>query len=352
MGDAFVCLASHLRGNERNRMTDCESARPASVIAVRRAGILAREICECGGGASVAAVFARSLYLRVGADFLCVGEEAIGNGPLTLIADVGVPALGLRAGMPALISPRAILIGGALRLSLERSATWRPPAWPAAASPASLAATCAALAARAAREAPPDGLARIVAGVPHAAPTPSTRLADERVAAFQLWLGAELKRSALASMRRARHVPPPVNGLIGLGPGLTPSGDDFLCGALATLDALGECGARAALADAVRREASALTSPLSACLLRAAAAGHFGDRLHRAACDAITGRAEAAAAALAGIGHSSGWDMLAGIVATLRAVAQRHNPHSFELMSAPPAGDRPRRGRRSASRRP
>ncbi len=112
-----------------------------------------------------------------------------------------------------------------------------------------------------------------------------------------------------------------VQGLIGLGPGLTPSGDDFLVGALALLDAIGERDAHAALARAIIDALPGLTTPLSACFLRAAAAGHVGEALHRAVSSVITGDVDAAVAAAGKIGHSSGWDMMAGITTTLRIAA-------------------------------
>jgi hypothetical protein len=113
-----------------------------------------------------------------------------------------------------------------------------------------------------------------------------------------------------------------IRGLIGLGPGLTPSGDDFLSGALALLDALGMPQLHALLAQAVS-DAAALTSPLSACLLRAAADRHIGEYLHRAVASLITGEVGAAIAAARRVGHSSGWDMLAGAATTLRTVVHK-----------------------------
>ena len=77
---------------------------------------------------------------------------------------------------------------------------------------------------------------------------------------------------------------------------------------------------RAALARALI-DVSKLTSPLSACFLRAAAAGHIGEHLQRAVSSVIAGDVDAAIAAVETIGHSSGWDMLAGIAITLRIVA-------------------------------
>jgi hypothetical protein len=103
---------------------------------------------------------------------------------------------------------------------------------------------------------------------------------------------------------------------------LTPSGDDFLSGALALLDALAMRRVHAALAQAVTDAAPALTSPLSACLLRTTADGHIGEHLHSAVAALIVGDIDTAIAAARRIGHSSGWDMLAGAATTLRIVAQ------------------------------
>jgi hypothetical protein len=108
-----------------------------------------------------------------------------------------------------------------------------------------------------------------------------------------------------------------VSDLVGLGPGLTPSGDDFLIGALAALSAVGQTNMRAALGRAVVA-AAGRTSPLSASLLRAAAAGHVGENLHAMVAAIITGDADGAIDAATRIGHTSGWDALAGAVVTAR----------------------------------
>jgi hypothetical protein len=107
-----------------------------------------------------------------------------------------------------------------------------------------------------------------------------------------------------------------VHNLVGLGPGLTPSGDDFLTGALAALDALGQTNMHVALGRAVVAAADR-TSPLSASFLRAAAAGHVGENLHTMIAAIITGEVDDALAAAARIVHTSGWDALAGAVVTL-----------------------------------
>jgi Protein of unknown function (DUF2877) len=303
------------------------------VIPIVRAGVLAREMCRRGGRGDVAAVFDRSLYVRIGDEFLCVGEPAIGNGPLTLIASARVSNLWLRRGEGASISERGVALGDLL-FSLDRCETWRRPRWAEIPSGIPSADICAIIARRAATQSPPDSLAHALFG---AGNTPLARIARPRVAAFKGWLTNAIS-SAQASCDEAPGAPlaptlPPVGGegnlaahacgLIGLGPGLTPSGDDFLMGALALLDALGQRKIHAALARAVIDAAPALTSPLSACFLRAAAAGHVGERLHGAVASILHANVDAAVAGAPRIGHTSGWDMLAGIAATLRTLAAR-----------------------------
>ena len=291
-------------------------------VPVLRVGMLAREVCRRGGHGEVAAVFERSLYLRVGEDFICIGEPAIGNGPTTLIIAARVAELGLRRGQCAFISDGGIAVGDLL-FDLRGCATWHTPPWPAVS--ATLPATCADIAQRAAAESPADSLARAVFD---AVDTPLARLARPRIAMFASWL-------AVGWAKRRRRVPtiaahgghgasrlsPPyslVRDLAGLGYGLTPSGDDFLIGVLAMLDALEQTNIHAALGRAVVAAADR-TSPLSASFLRAAAAGHIGENLHTMIAAFLSGDADAAIAAAARIGHTSGWDALAGAVVACRA---------------------------------
>jgi Protein of unknown function (DUF2877) len=294
------------------------------VVPVLRAGIVARDICRRGGRGEIAAIFERSLYLGVGDDFVCIGEPAIGNGPTTLMIAARVAELGLRQGQTAFISNERLTIGDLL-FDFRNCATWRAPPWPAAS--ATLLATCAEIAQRAAAESPADSLARAVFGT---VDTPLARLARPRIAKLESWLCAGwAKREARAHHPSSRTIvgghgasrlSPPygsVHDLVGLGPGLTPSGDDFLVGALAALDALAQTNMHAALGHAVVAAADR-TSPMSASFLRAAAAGHIGENLHMMVAAIVTGDADAAVAAAARIGHTSGWDALAGAVVTAR----------------------------------
>jgi hypothetical protein len=293
---------------------------PDVVIPILRSGVLAEEFCRSVSRANVEAVFERCFYLRRGDEFICIGEPDIGNGPLTLIGIIDpLSDLDLRPGRSAAVCERHITIGNSVRFTLDRTESWRPPAWPICLSPARLIDTCNALARRAAIDAPEEGLGPHISGMPEmpGRQPPLARIARPRIAMFERWL-SEVLHVRATSPTASREA---VQGLIGLGPGLTPSGDDFLVGAVALLDAIGERHAHAALGRAITDILLGLTTPLSAFFLGAAAAGHVGEVLHRAVSSVLVGDVDSAIAVAAKVGHSSGWDMMAGIMSTLRIAA-------------------------------
>jgi hypothetical protein len=111
-----------------------------------------------------------------------------------------------------------------------------------------------------------------------------------------------------------------VSELVGRGDGLTPLGDDVLCGWLAAHRAVGV--ATPDVDDAVRR-ALPRTTTLSATLLECALAGEAAD--HAAAYQRVVGTAgaPAARAALTRLGHSSGAGLAHGIDLAIAALATR-----------------------------
>jgi len=289
-----------------------------TIVPVLRSGIVAAEFCQPPGRADVTHVFERSFYLRAGDTFICVGDAAIGIGPLTLLAEFGAHRraadFGLMPGDPAFIRDDRIVLG-TVAFTLDRCAPWRPPAWPRARSTVLLAHARDAIVRLAASEAPEDGFGRAMSGTNEGG-TVLARAARKRIAVFESWLTDTIHAdgASLAAL------PDPVRDLIGLGPGLTPSGDDFLIGALALLDALAQRRAYVALSRALVHIPRGLTSPLSHCFLRTAAAGHVGENLHRAISAIISGHVDAAIAAIRNVGHGSGWDMMAGIASALGVV--------------------------------
>ena len=120
----------------------------------------------------------------------------------------------------------------------------------------------------------------------------------------------ELERGLLAGDESA--VEQAAVSLLGLGPGLTPSGDDVLCGLLRGLQGSPREKNARILAEAVCREAGR-THPVSAGYLQAIAGGEAFDRLDRAWAY-LTGQGEACLEALLEVGSSSGGDLLLGLL--------------------------------------
>ena len=126
-----------------------------------------------------------------------------------------------------------------------------------------------------------------------------------------------------ARLSQSLSGPPPIE-LLGLGPGLTPSGDDLLCGALVVLRAIGAADASGDLHAAIAAVAPSATSPLSGAFLRAAAEGCGSAGLHNIIISLIKNEPiESDIDVLARIGHTSGWDGLAGAAIVLQAFSTR-----------------------------
>jgi hypothetical protein len=111
-----------------------------------------------------------------------------------------------------------------------------------------------------------------------------------------------------------------VADLVGRGDGLTPLGDDVLCGWLVTHRAAGV--ATPAVDDAVRR-ALPRTTTLSATLLECALAGECAGLVSDYLRAVGTPYRHGARAALESLGHSSGAGLALGVDLALAALAER-----------------------------
>ena len=270
----------------------------------------AQRFVERHAVACVAAVFPRSCYLEAHGDFLCIGEESIGRGPLNALLS-GAGWTRLSESLPP-VETRAHIARGTLHISsialdATRAEPWRPASWPSARRAESVACALRRLQRFAAEQAPVDGLARVVLGTAGDRPSALDRAALPRVRRLRAWLTGDA---------------PPSVDLLGLGPGLTPSGDDVLGGMLVALHAVGQAGMAAELYAALAGAAPTATSPISDAFLRAAAEGLGCEALHAAIAAVLEGWAEAVsdrAEALGRIGHTSGWDALAGAMLVLQA---------------------------------
>ncbi len=296
--------------------------RRAGTIAVLDVGCLARARLREGARFEVTRVFERSFYVAApGGPWVCILARSAGGDPLAVRcrarhrnpwAGRGV-ARGTRARMQA----GRLEFDNGLVLALSGAATWHPrPIPPHSPSALELGLARFERLVQAGMRGDSLGLLRPCTG--RASEQALARRACRAVDPLVAWVGA---------LRRGNRPPAPaLEPLLGLGPGLTPAGDDFLCGVLVTLRAL---GAREAALDLYRRLCGHLrrcgewhANPVSAGYLRAAARGLAGEPLHRALNALLAGERETLSTALAGldaVGHSSGWDALAGVALTLRA---------------------------------
>ncbi len=288
---------------------------------VRSVGAVAQRALARGALGCVAALFERSFYVSVAGGFVCIGERTLGDGPLNAVC--AVPAgsswrrLGVRLGAATRCTATELWVSPGLAVDLACARPWRP-AEPQRWSAVSLARGLEHLHRLAVGQVPEDGLGGLVltAARPGAA-SPVKRRAAAPAAALGRWLRAAPGESGAAcDLRRA------VDGLVGLGPGLTPSGDDLLGGVMVALETLGQRTATARLAVRVRAVCGTATTPIAAAHLAAATQGLAAAPLHDALRALLEGDRGGLATALQGVarvGHCSGWDALAGMVLALRA---------------------------------
>lgn len=281
---------------------------------------------KSGTRGEVVAVFRRSFYFRLSGGLVCVGIDGLEAGPLNMIS-TAPRALDwrtrpVRAGAPVALWGAGMVRVGGLTFDLAGAVPWRPPlpphGWsPATLSPTTLSNGLAGFEDAAEGRLPGDGLGSFVFSDRAAEATPLLRRAVGPVGRLRMWCRRSLRREGAIP----QDGPPGIEALLGLGPGLTPSGDDFLGGMMIALSALGCHEPLGHLAATVRRLAPARTTPISVSHLAAAMAGHGGAPVHAALNAVLAGDVAALPPAIERIGrvgHSSGWDTLAGMVTVLR----------------------------------
>ncbi len=269
---------------------------------------LGRAVREClasGRHGRVLAVFRRSFYLEMDDGALaCFGPRGMGAGPLNALCDLagGLDwrASGLNIDMPCHVDGDAVAVGGRFRFDFGEAVPWRP-ILPETWTKATLAAGLTALHRRSSEYHPSEG---------------RSALTGPALDALTGWIEAG----------DGGHPPPEAIGLIGLGTGLTPSGDDFIGGALIALRTLGRADAADLLARWVAPLAAEKTGKISIAHLSCARAGEGAAALHgviAAVCADRQPGLEDHLRAVDSIGHSSGWDALAGAVAVIASIAAR-----------------------------
>jgi hypothetical protein len=293
----------------------------ARVIGSRAAALVASP----GFTGRVLAVNSQSVYV------LDLDDEILWLAPLDsakhgrcILADYDPAPLAV--GMRVDVRGQRLRIGYALEVDLSPASCWRYPQptprerLPLDAVEVSCAAACAAVASLP----NPRGLGPVIGVLAALTPTPpgDTVAPGDDMVVDHAWPAI----SAIARACRRGDVPGMLaagSELIGLGPGLTPSGDDFVGGALFSVQTLGAVypevfGLTSAPFQTFLERARPLTNHISFAILSDLARGHGPESLHDFVTSQLRGesghRSLEAAQRIVEIGHSSGYDLLAGAV--------------------------------------
>jgi hypothetical protein len=278
-----------------------------------------------GFAGSVLSVFAEVCNLVSDQDeVVALVSQRVGNGPLNIVLEGnGFLAKGLEVGLPVKGDGRGIRVGEALnnepyRVSLAGAEIWEPwlewdglnVDWPG------LEANLAVLHDHLIAQAPAESLACLLAA--NAAGGRSVESAYRKAARRAI-------KGLLAALRvgNPQGIAAGAAALAGLGPGLTPAGDDFLLGLMAGLRTWPQflTGKRLSVEEACQAiygAAAGRTNLLSVALLRSAKEGMFGEAWHILLAALRQGKAEevrGAADRLLGFGGTSGADALSGFLA-------------------------------------
>lgn len=255
-------------------------------------GPIAQAALADGETGQIHAVFPSVFYVEFQNTLIAIGPRETDPGPITLTLDM--PAFdwrkfGLLVGKKCSFFNGLLTIANRLTIHSRTAIPWSPPTPSRLEPPGQITATP-----------PTQGYG----------PCLTRNALPPEVAALTRWLHQALAGTVTA----------PRTSLLGRGPGLTPSGDDFLGGSLIALHLLNRPEIARTLWATLEPLARTRTNAISRALLAAAARGMGSATLHHALDTYLTGKnLDTALAGLDKIGHSSGWDAFAGAVLTIRA---------------------------------
>jgi len=266
----------------------------------------------------VTVVFERSLYLEVNGSWICLADAKLGFGPLTVSIKSNNGREWINSfsvGRLVKFSPVGIIIDNSTIISTKGVCSWQPPngsSW----TKKSLMFGLCALENVAFSKVHAEGLGRFLFECPDSfSASDESRAAEHPIGILKNWLKKCFEvQMPITPDKEA------VSALLGLGPGLTPSGDDFLGGMLIALYVCGEKSVQEQLFTQVKSLLNS-TGPLSRAHLKAAALGEGSHSLHQVLNMLLEGnetQLEPGIDAINQIGHTSGWDALAGVALVLR----------------------------------
>lgn len=267
----------------------------------------------------IGSVFDNCFYVTFDEDWICFGSEKFPMGPLNVRTSAPARTHWTKTGLSVddriLIAAGMVHVGHLFVFSLGEAVAWKPVP-PIGWTAGSLQAGLGRLDALLPHYKAVDGLADFTRRLP--VPRSVNQAADASRKSIAL-LSTALEHDEF----RAAVIGDAAKRLLGLGPGLTPSGDDFLGGMMIALYAIGHEDGATALWTAIAPHLAKRTNAISRAHLRAAAAGTGHEALHATLNNLLRGEIDSLRSDLDridSIGHSSGWDTLAGVLTVLRAI--------------------------------
>lgn len=289
-------------------------------------GADAKEFLCSLGEAKIIGVFRRCLYLENSSGRLvCIGERGIGPGPLNALCEVSKDvdfSKIFSTGSSARVQNGSIYLYPEINIDVSRPEVWEPEPFPMDWDLASFLHNLSFIVQWIDETGPREGLASLIANI-----VSGEEISRKNVFQSTCWKGISDFRHWLShSLHEGRKqgLPAGAQQLIGLGPGLTPSGDDFWCGVMIALRLLEHYKISEKIADTILSQAKERTNKISCAHLQCAAGGQGAQALHEtisAMGVPDEARLNSALHALDKIGHTSGWDTLVGVVCVFLAVA-------------------------------
>ncbi len=304
---------------KENRSSEVYAVAGVGSISIINAGLVVYSLYASRAVGRVLCVFNRSAYLQFNDRLVCLALHELGAGPLTAQLPKTLTAL------PACVYPDAKVHFNASGLMFEnghvlslhsanqhdgviRSVTLMPD-WAEAISNL-----------RNQLPLPHDGMARLFSekAMDHSLlnyTAPAVRSLLQQISAF---IVMPLKQNAHFQFDTEQFIK-----LLGVGPGLTPSGDDFIMGVFTCLNLLQHDACVRRLWSAMRDDACGKTTMVSCALLELAANDEHSERMQTLIALLVRypqSSQRSVAQALNGIGNTSGWDWFAGFSLCLEAI--------------------------------
>jgi hypothetical protein len=315
-------------------------------VSVFSIGSMALGHLLCSKKWQVIATFKRSLYCRDNkANIICIGKAEIGNGPFTILCSSGSPwpEQALSGTRQIRVLKNQLLIEGTgITFDLHGALVWNKGLRTISEPGDYFLTDIRWIAEKALRDAPRESLGRVVASFSPLKMQQNRRTPDilsdllhknfvEVISEIRnlsiLLPGGEYNTSLAEGLGR----------LIGLGPGLTPSGDDFLSGVVMGLFKTGREDEAAWLAHYLYRAAQGRVTDIGLAFYRALSQGQVTEP-YLLFLNAIgTGdilSLERLLTRVSLLGATSGWDSITGMLFGFRLSLSKQSQKQNQILEA------------------